>query len=357
MKSLKITFLSLIFTLGLFSLSSCISTDTIEPEITKEGDKKIVLNLKAPAEVYTRADENNYSLRYVAKLYIGSSSSNVTTEQDSQRQEIIDEGFEKGSNKQMVFYVPQGFKYTIFVFADYIPKNSKADENGFYEDYFYDTQYNKKAVRMLPSPGDKTSIKNSDIITLSPSFFNNDNYDCFGGAVSTEKEKTEAEITLDLELYRLVSKVRFVDISKLSGEHSLSLLQFNYFSEFIIETDPEDAWGGSNIKYNKSLTLPDKNFNGSDEQEILFYYTFSSEGSNNSIGINFNISDQLGSSREIKLSEIPVKRNHITTIKGNLLPNLESDDPGDENGEGPIILNVSKSSEDWKNQESTWGSN
>lgn len=353
MKSITLSLLSIA---ALLSLNSCVSTDILEPESSQDTEKRLVLNLTAPAEAATRA-QDGYKLRYTAKLYSGNDGNANTLE--VQRQELIDgETGPGGVENQLVFYVPEGYQYTIFVFADYIPESFEPKSTtGLYDDYFYDTAMDSKNVmKMLPTPGNKK------INELSPSFFNNDFYDCFGGVAVLEEKKTSKEVRFDLELYRLVSKVRFVDTSSLSGSIDVKLASFKYLQGYTLRNNKNYETGGflETYTFKNNLTIfRNKDFTGEEEQEILFFYTFASIGSTEKPGIELILTDYINQTEanSIYVDKIDVKRNHITTVKGNLLPGLAADDPNqdqDENKNGPIILNMTTSKEDWQKDETTW---
>ena len=356
MKLRRLSFINVASLIAIFSLTSCISTDTIEPEICP-AETPVFLNLVAPSDAPTRADDG-YKLRYTAKLYSGTDrQSNTVT---VQRQELI-EGEEGGAGikNQMVFYVPQGSPYVIYVFADYIPANfERQSSNGLYKDYFYDTTLDKNVVRMLSTPGNKNTYN------VASSFFNNDRYDCFGGVAALEENKTAEKVEFNLTLHRLVSKVRLVDNSKFSGYYDGEIQSITYLSQYTLKKSLSDETGWAPKTSNSKLTIfNNQEFSSGEEKELFFFYTFATTGtvSPECPKLQMNITDHSEKTLATVIStgDIPVKRNQITTVKGKLLPGI-SDEPEENPSieeEGPIILNLSSSNEEWAQEESTWQSN
>lgn len=343
-----LSLLSVASILGLFSLTSCVSTDTMEPEIKSDSSKKLILNFSTPEALTTRATDG-YKLRLSAKLYSGSLSN--LDGRIEKREELI--YGEKGNGdvvNQVVFDVPTGYNYSILVFADYIPSSFQPDASGRYNDYFYDTSRYKDAVTMLATPGNKNT-EDADI-----TFFNNDNYDCFSAKQYLEIKNAE-EVVFNLELKRAVAKVRLVDNSKNSGDYDLKINNINYLKSFNLIND---RGGYNSVKSSKALTLfTQKSFTGVDEQELAFFYTFASESTTavEYPQVTLTIDDQNGNNNSLQAKNIDVKRNYITTVKGGFLPDSNpKDDPGtgDNTKEGPIYVNMAISTDSWQNQTSSW---
>lgn len=338
--------------------SSCVSTDVWEPQPSGDSENRVVLNLSAPDEIKTRAD-NGFKLRYVAKLYSGTDreSNNVTV----QRQELVEgEKGEGGIENQMLFYVPVGSPYVIYVFADYIPSDyQKNPASGCYKDYFYDTTIAKNTVKMLSTPDQKGTNN------LSTSFFNNDNYDCFGGVAALEEDKTEKEETFNLELHRLVAKVRLEDNSQFSGNFDAEISNFTYLSQYTLkkEVSDESGWAPQTAP-NTIKIFNNKEIPASDSKEIFFFYTFASPSTvadeKPKFEVNIKDHSETTLANLISTGYITVKRNHITTIKGKLLPGIMADEPGldqEETRDGPIILNLSVTENPWNFDEASWSAN
>lgn len=360
---MKNVFKSLLSATLIITLNSCISTTTLEPEPTDNGKTSLVFNLLDDKNEDTRAvNHEGYKLRYVAKLYSGRPT-NITQSAEPQRKEIIDGDIsELGNKNQLIFDVERGNYYTLFVFADYIPVESQYNsDKGGYEDYFYNTDVDgsRDAIQMLSYPGDKSSIKDTQIVNLSPNFFNNDNYDCFGGVIATDKPKTEEKIELNLQLYRMVSKVRFVDVTKMSGKLDAVVNSFGYLSRFTLDEKEKNPAGWLKVNLNSTYQkiLTQKEFSGAEEQEMFYFYTFAPAGSNsnNYPSINFTLSDGVNETKTYNVESIPVKRNQITTVKGYLFPGyVAPEEPGD----GPLILNSSLGDSDdtWTDNIYPWSS-
>lgn len=376
MKSLcKLSFI-FSFLLGMFTFSSCVSTETMEPEMENDQNR-IVLNLDSPTPDGTRAD-SNHKLRYVAKLFMGYKN-NLSTD-IYYRKEIIEGDASQGDKaNQIIFDVPKG-TYTIIVFADYIPVDRQKNNQGEYGDYYYDTS-KKDVVTVLPTPGDKNSEK------PSASFFNNDNYDCFMGLVTIEK--TEKKEICNMALQRIVSKVRFLDTSNNAGQYNIKLSKAGCYSMYDINSDIANFLEN----YSANITLT-KQMNGSTDQEILFYYTFATKDkpTKEKLNVSFSVSNNSGQNNEFSISNIEINQNYITTVRGKFLPTSPGSTPGNPNNpsdpgtgenpgtdnpdnpnnpnnpdnpntpggsdnpneEGPIYLNLSISSDPWLNSTSEW---
>ena len=359
MKNIKLAILSLATPIAFLTLSSCVDTETLEPETTGKGLTPVVLNLTAPADAQTRADDG-YKLRYTAKLYSGSNTQPNT--EVVQRQEMIDgDVSERGVQNQMLFYVEPGSLYVIYVFADYIPETTEANATGLYKDYFYDTSSLPYGTyKMLSTPGNKNTNDVSDL------FFNNDKYDCFGAAVELTDKKTDKEVSLNAELRRLVSKVRLVDKSQFSGSYDGKLSKIYYLCQYTLDPIKSKETGWNKVSSTKKIDLlKNVEFKGAEEQELLFFYTFASIATQSAEfpEIELTLTDHVNPAlvNSIATGNIIVQRNHITTVKGKLLPGIPADDPNgdvEETRDGPIILNMSIANEDWINDlESDWKSN
>lgn len=350
MKDLRLYLLAAPIIGGMLSLSSCVNTETVEPEITGNDTRHIVLNLSAPEDVSTRAS-SDYKLRYVAKLFNGSKSS-LNSTLPHVRQELIEgEQGLAGVENQMVFEVPANNNYVVFVFADYIPQNSQRSEEGFYNDYYFDTKNYNTGVSMLATPG------NSKTDNVALEFFNNDNYECFAASEEVGY-KTEDRVDLNLKLKRIVAKVRFVDTSKIEGDYDIDLASTTYIREY----DMIKEHGYTPItKTTKFSIASPMTFTTADEQELLYFYTFASNASDQTPALAFFLTDKSGSepnTYKVEATKIPVESNKITTVKGKFVEGLfPSSEPDYDPTKGYIYLNLSLDGTDWVSQDSEWSSN
>lgn len=342
-----------IFTIG---FTSCVSTDTIEPNSHQDEPESIVLNISSPSGDYTRAevDHSGYKLRYSAILYTG--KHNNLPETIADRQEIIEGDISAdGTENQIIFKAPAG-DYTIFVYADYIPESYEKDGKE-YKDYFYDTHSDKSTrVRMLRTPG------NTNTNELSEDFFNNDNYDFFSGIIIGEKKDGIRE-DKTLKLTRSVAKVRVIDTSGYNESFDFSVSNFKsyvYFSRLLNSTtalQPDDASGYS-FSFKNTPSLGNNN-----ERELLFYYSpamdVESSDIKNTFYLNFEGIDpekyKNFSSQKV-VGEAKIRNNYITTVKGKLLPIPLSDNTEGMNPEGDNIYLTIFSGEEtqWTEQNHNW---
>ncbi|MCH5234134.1 MAG: hypothetical protein J1E16_02490 [Muribaculaceae bacterium] len=345
----------------IFTMTSCVNTETLEPQPIPITSNKIVLNLSAPESISTRATDD-FKLRYVAKIYNGSWK-NLNTTKYSARQELVEgSAGPAGKENQMVFDVEANQSYVIFVFADYIPKEFVPSSEGYYNDYYYDTKSTKAGatgVNLLGNPGNLPVNDNDYNVTSD--FFNNDNYDCFAGYVDIG-EKGEEKIEKSIALDRIVSKVRVLDTTGRGGNLNVNVSEVSYVNHFDLINDGGGSAKTSSISHN----LGSINLSGGEEDEILYFYTFSSKstegGYQPSLKFSLTVSnndnfDGSNNSASFTINKIPVKKNNITKVKGKFLHSLYSQDvtEGDVH-KGAIFLNVSVSNTDWLSSESEWSS-
>ncbi|MCH5230223.1 MAG: hypothetical protein J1F43_00325 [Muribaculaceae bacterium] len=333
------SFSLLVYLASLALLGSCVSTETVdEPDTATNGEETtLVLNLSKPAGLDTRADESLYKLRYVAKLFQGSSLGNISTPQ--QRQEIADGD---GNENQMVFKVTPDLDYIILVFADYIPKESQPDASGCYKDHFYDTNtagntklHKVYQTNIVPA----TPINN--YTEVGEQFFNNHNYDCFYAATDVI-HKSKEEYKTSLELKRLAAMVKFVNSSSSTGEYSFKINNLTVGYQF--ETTNSRASTESfdaNASFSKNITAEDK--------DVVFFYTLA-DATDKKLSISFT---PTGGQKQT-ISNIPVTSNYQTLVKYSFLPEPSVPDPTpgpDTNPtEGDIILNLTTAAT-WQQKE------
>ncbi|MCH5224682.1 MAG: hypothetical protein J1D77_01740 [Muribaculaceae bacterium] len=357
----------LLFASLLLIFSSCISTESIEPE-NPAGEDLLVVNLEAPSAISTRADHSGYKLRYVVKLFKGSNSG------VEQRKEVVG-----NPNARIVFKVDPGVSYQLFAFADYIPENYEASGDTF-TDYCYNTSVKNgdreinKSVDIRPKAGQNTSS------TIDPAFFNNDNYDCFYGQTDKFfKDATQKEISLTLN--RGVSMVVFQDLgaSTQGTEKNISIGKITLGYRLGLDSEAVDLneIGSNTSSQRVSLT--------SSTDRLFYFYTFADLSENNYAEVNLNVND-----KTYTIKNIPIKGNYKTIVKADFLTgstggssgngnggndqgntggsdsgnsgNNGSDDNGGNSGDnggdsgsntekiGDIILNLSNNNADWDSQ-------
>ena len=328
-------FLSVLF------LTSCVSTEITEPvsESLKEENSRLVLTMSAPAEVSTRAMEG-YKLRYIAKIFSGYTKQNW---QLIQRQEIIDG---ENDNNEVVFSVPADANYSIIVFADYIPQEYTKSSDGTYKDYFYNTKSNQKNVILRTTPG-------SDSQTVSPQFFNNDGYDCFYGMEKLRKEAPE--VVVNMTLKRVAAQVKFEDISENEGEATVKVNKLGVrkqldFDESPVTTSPSSSEADKSL--GNILIAEDVDINP-DMKDVFYFYTLADLiTAKQYVSVEFSVTKGEIVSDPFTVTEIPVKSNFRTIVKGSYLPDDEEEEepkeeePGEQPGD--IILHVSTPQLDWE---------
>lgn len=340
----------------LTGLSSCVVTETIEPENPADATEKIVLNLSTPEDVATRATDG-FKLRYVARLYNGSKT-NLNASAYSARQELIEgETGLAGVRNQMVFEVPSNQNYVIFVFADYIPVDSQPTD-GLYADYYYDTKgAGATGITMLGTPA------NTKTENVTAGFFNNDNYDCFAGSKDVGY-KSEQRIDIDLKLERIVAKVKAVDTSGLGGKYDIDVTAVTYLKAYDLSNETGYSAAKSSGTFNVASKLE---FPENTDQEVLYFYTFANKTTvaPEYPALTFNITDPdkdtsggTPKTTTVKADNITVLKNNITVLKGKFLqglfPDLTPDEPAYDPTKGYIYVDLSVSEEDWTTSDTDW---
>ena len=339
--------------LACVALPSCMSTETIEEVTSNEGElSPIFLNLNAPKIDGTRADDSHL-LRYTAKLFKGSPSNLDVSSME--RKELIEGNTnELGNENQIIFYLDPNTRYTIFVFADYVPSEKGLAVN---TDHYFDTSVSNSYYDMYTKAG--SGKITSD---LGEDFFNNEHYDCFCGVVTDQK--SEGKNVHDLTLKRVMGKVRFVDTSGISGNFTISSSRLQHYTRLTVS---QSTSGALNLTSHSpsSLTIAD-NVNLSPDKdgntELFYYYTFANPGENQMLdnSINFKITDNRnGETMEFKVTEIKVRQNYVTTVRGHFLPSapLEEEpqpEPGPDKDGNVIILNLSTDSDQWGQNVKDW---
>ena len=317
----------------LILLGGCSSTEIIDsPQEPAKKGKSITLSLSSPESTATRAD-NDHKLRYVAKLIKGSLDENL--EVAERKESIVSEGEET----TITFSVEQG-KYTIILFADYIPGSSTKGDDDCYPDSYYDTNIDGRPQNV--------SIQKFEM--------NNDNLDCFGNVIKVDKG--EEEVVENITLFRLVSKIRFVSTTPLAENQeidNISYSRISYHKTMNIESASQNSGNGAGIEDIDTQYTANKSSNflnpSNSENELFFFYTFANKsGDKACLGqVDFTINFKDGTKRDgnIVTGVIPAKRNSITTVQSDFL--------SDETKlTGNIILNLSKPN-NWEDNISTDG--
>lgn len=326
-------------------LSACTSTDIIETAGLEKSGNTISIGVSAP-DAYqfpsTRGGiDSRLQLRYVAKLYSGSSA-------NTKNIKAIKELLAKDAPNKIIFTDVEEGTYFVTLFADYIKTGVKADENGHYPDLFYKTTTTDENVEMIDF--DKSSDGND--IVKTP--VNNDNYDCFAAKMEIKKEATAVDKSITLN--RAVSKIRVIDTGEqLAGVNSIKLEDFDLFCTYSF------SQAGSLIHLESSSgptkTKPVQCHNSfaptqSIAGELFYFYTFGVPDGNHDYkvkGISFSITDKK-EGYEYDVNSIPSgklqpRKNIIYNVKAKFFnptkyPGMKGDPSKD------IRLTVS-SQEDW----------
>ena len=319
-----------LLSLLLLILSSCVSTETVEPGKTKESET-VVINLKAEGNAASRAGQD-YKLRYIAKIFEGQKLNSLGSN-PVDRKEIIDG---ESDVNQIVFKVTPDKYYSILVFADYIPADSQPDE-GLYKDYFYDTHTNAKTVTMRTTPGSNSNV-------VSAAFFNNDNYDCFFNYETILKNREEYTINMTLE--RITAQVKFQEKSEIEGETSIKVNKLGIRPIYAMDLSQSSPMAASEAnKLFSDVNLADVAEITETNKDLFYFYTLADrQNSSQYVSIQFKVTQNGEDSENISIIEIPVKSNFRTLVKGEYLkdfsePDLpDDDDPSTK--EGDILLNL-----------------
>lgn len=310
MKQKFFKFSKAVTTLAMAGLLGACSTEIITPEEGLEiyGDD-IVLNFNPDDLPSTRAG-SDHVLRYTAKLFQGEFGTN-TNPTFLERKEII----ATNGNNTITFSVPQG-TYSVLIFADYIPANSSPDAIGLYPDKYYDTTSTDESVRMLAF-----TDKNGSTL-LNQCCINNDNYDCFTGIISSI-HKTEQKYEQSLTLQRATAKVRFISTTPLPDASitEIKLSSFDYRDTYF-QFGESARLDGKTVSQMKLDNYTFSQMSDESNGEVFYFYTLASLSANNNLKkIEFTVKYSDGTSRKTTIDDynIPIKKNHITTVKGAFL--------------------------------------
>lgn len=328
-------------TIGVLSLSSCMSTEIIEPEKIPAVNDRIVLGLSTPDEIQTRATDG-YKLRYIAKIFTGETQGALPNTPLASK-EIIDGEVE---NNQIEFVVDPNAYYTILIFADYIPASYQPETDGRYKDYFYDTKSYTKSVVTKVSPGTKED-------KIAPEFFNNDYYDCFQDIVVLYKEEEEYRVTKKLK--RATSLIKFQDISGNSGDYTLKIKSIKIKPNLSIDTQLTPDAVNKNVG---SITFSQSADDTNKEDAILYFYSLVDDKTDKqNVSIEFIVNKEGSEEKSVTVNDIPIKRNYKTIVKGKFIPDKMETPPEIEEPKekGNIILNLSvdNGSDSWEQEELT----
>lgn len=317
-------------------LASCVSTRTEEPETNEDATSPVVLSIQAPAETLTRAG-NNFKLRYIARIYSGTSSQSWSL---LQRKEIIDGD---GAGNKIVFSVPAQNSYTLIVFADYIPSDYTAGSNKLYTDYFYNTAASFSAT-MRTTPG-------SDSSAVSPDFFNNENYDAFYGYQVIYKE--EAEYKVDMTLNRTTAQVIFRDNSGNTGTAGIAINKLGARKRIDFGESPMTSNPGKEADTALGNFLIDGTAEVNDTDKDLFYFFTLADAVSGpqNVSVEFTANNGSVTGQASNVTSIPVRVNNRTIVSGSFLPSsAKEEEPGltdpPSTSAGDIILSVTTDT-DW----------
>lgn len=324
--------------------TSCVNTDIVESAEPQSNETSLlVVNIDTPEPAFTRADQD-YKLRYVAKLYQGGRLNSFTT--FVERKEIAGDDLSERNNKnQIIFKVEPETYYSLQVFADYVPKDYQ-QSNNCYKDYFYNTSvssgYEKySSIEVYPTPGGGSK-------SFSTAFFNNDNYDCFFASTSFYKGVEEENV--NLELKRTASLVRVEDTSGNIGGVDIKITGIELRDAF----DMESAVSAYPNSYSPNVTLS-KNVTSSDPNLFYFYTLCDALDSNKYVALKFTVTKD-GETKTYNITQIPVKANYKTVVKGEFVSGSTQQQPGGDTNppstEGDIVLNLSAST-GWEQSEMT----
>ena len=262
---------------------------------------------------FENVDWNTYTIRYIFQVFYGE---NQATESDATRQVIY-------SNEKNVSFpvrlVPNR-DYNFVAWADIVPAEDKTkDEIVAYnvnDDYHYNTE-NLKAITLK---GDWNAMDET-----------RDAYTGFYNTADAEKPYSGAS-QINVNLTRPFAKLRVVTTDVQSLRHlGITPKQvnvtytvpvynsFNALSGAVNNTTKEEQTFSFNLSGEDAKNYEDIATTGN--LTLFADYLFGAE--NNVIKFNMSVIDQNNTPINKELfsfnTDIPVKRNHLTTIKGNIL--------------------------------------
>lgn len=312
---------------------ACSSTEVVEPPTGYESKgKTITLTIGCPDanNSATRAD-NDHMLRYSALMYVGKS---IEEDVAPVRKEAI--ATSGGSSPiTITFDVPEG-DYTFVIIGDYIPSNSEPDENGLYPDTYYDTHSDNARLYMLSF---KDFYKND---VVYPTCLNNENYDCFARTITINKG--EEEVTKEITLPRVVSRVSFVSNTNLDADiDEITFSDFDFFYTYVYSSKTGARSASGKISMTKATQ---NSMSNTQDNEVFFFYTLASDKRGDPLAnIDFVIKFKDNTSRSFTTQGAliyPIS-NYKIKVMGNFLS-----DPVVPTG--PINLVLTANEDEWDSE-------
>lgn len=337
---------------GIFSLSSCSSTEIVEEPSSTPLSDNITLTLSAPEAFNyngTRAD-NGLKLRYVAKLYkLEGQQQNPNANNFVERQDVFKDDVENGK-PSIKFSVKPG-KYYITIFADYIDASATKDNSGKLPDLFYDTSSNNDNELKMKLSADSEGSK----FPLTP--VNNDNYDAFATGFIVAKEAEE--INEDIVLQRIVSKIKFIATGQPDFDH-INHVKLTSLSLYDSYSFVNNTSGDRNDSPLRKLPASSKQFSPVDKaSNVLFYYytigtsqTYSSHSKLNTLSFTIIPNDDkyVYPQTSIESGTFFTLSNHIYNVKGEFASPSSTPD-GPVVNEGDLINLFISEGSDWSTPE------
>lgn len=317
----------------------CTSTEVVDPSKDyEENVETITLSIACPdANKSTRAD-NDHILRYSAIMYEGKSIDGTPM---LQRQEALASVGESNPTT-ITFVVPEG-EYSFAIIGDYIPKGSIPNEEGLYDDVYYDTHTDPTRLFMLSFKNFKDSQK-----TVENTCINNENYDCFATVIKVNKGKDQVE--KDINLPRIVSRISFVSNTEFKDEvEEITFSKFDFFYQYALISKTGSQSASSSVSMKKATQ---KSLSLTQENEIFFFYSLASDMKGYQLSnIDFTIKfrDTSIPARSFTTQSIAIQpiSNYKIKVTGPFLS--EPVRP-----EGPIILNLTADTDSWESSSITY---
>ena len=262
---------------------------------------------------FENVDWNTYTIRYIFQVFYGE---NQATESDATRQVIY-------SNEKNVSFpvrlVPNR-DYNFVAWADIVPAEGKTKDEIVAYSANDDYHYNTTDLKAIELKGEWNAMDET-----------RDAYTGFYNTADTDKHYSGAS-QINVNLTRPFAKLRVVTTDVQSLRHlGITPKQvnvtytvpvynsFNALSGAVNNTTNEEQAFSFNLSGEEAKNYED--IATTDNLTLFADYLFGAE--NNVIKFSLKVADQNGTPINKELfsfnTDIPVKRNHLTTIKGNIL--------------------------------------
>ena len=280
-------------------MASC-QTDVIDGvQVDKNGEAAVVLEVGLPAETRAAVDsgigaignidlENEFDIRYILEVY--DAAGELAKERMVNREDA-------NTTTSFALRLVPGRKYKFVVWADFIPQDQVGEQ-----DYHYDT----RDLSKVGLYGDQK--------------LNDETRDAYTGFAVVDNFKSSS--TVSLELTRPFAKLRVVTTDMNQLYSPLVSATVTYTSKLYTKFNAIDAEVVEELSDNitKTVNYANMAYAESGNNKTLFAdYFFGSEDDAVQFTLDVDDDTEYFIPQMVFSTNIPVQRNYLTTVKGNIL--------------------------------------